>query len=195
MHGVPPKDFPRPELMEFFGLHARLERGHERHGDRGPDERGHIQEGDGPVSRSVRDGDRRDTPEVDPAALGRRYAELDARIRAWPRTSENDPFYVASQALAKELERATGYDVILGFNEFCAPGVDEALDRAAARGPDRVIIITPMVTPGGEHSEVDIPLAISRARDRHRGIGFVYAWPFEIGRTAQFLAAQIALFV
>lgn len=160
MHGVPPRDFPRGEIIEFFGLQARLEHG-----------------GEGSES------------------LKRRYAELDTRIRTWPRTPENDPFFAASQALAREIRQATGWEVITGFNEFCAPDLDQALEEAAARAPGKVVVITPMATPGGEHSEVDIPLAISRARERRPGVEFIYAWPFEVGKTAEFLAAQIARFL
>ena len=125
------------------------------------------------------------------AALDRRYAELDARMRAWPRTPHNDPFYVGTQELAGHLRRATGLEVIAGFNEFCAPGLDEALDRAA-QNAETVVVVTPMMTRGGEHSEVDIPAAIERARERHPRLTIRYAWPFETGAVAQFLAAQIA---
>lgn len=129
------------------------------------------------------------------AELERRYLELDAKMRAWPRTAQNDPFYAGSQELAVHLSRATGCEVIVGFNEFCAPNLDEALDQAAARGAEKVIVITPMMTRGGEHSEADIPAAIRRARERHSGIAFLYAWPFDAYEVAQFLAVQIARLV
>jgi sirohydrochlorin ferrochelatase len=47
------------------------------------------------------------------------------------------------------------------------------------------------MTRGGEHSEVDIPAAIERARARHPGVAFVYVWPFETAAVARFLAAQV----
>ena len=34
MHGVPPKDFPRREISELMGLHARLENPHMPPGER-----------------------------------------------------------------------------------------------------------------------------------------------------------------
>src|SRR3972149_8566489 len=71
------------------------------------------------------------------AALEGRFAALDARIRAWPRTAQNDPFNAGSLDLAAHLERLTGLPVIVGFNEFCAPSLDEALDRAAAASAGR----------------------------------------------------------
>ncbi len=160
MHGVPPNDFPRHEMAELFGLHARLEHA------AGPER----------------------------AALERRHAELDAKVRAWPRTAQNDLYHAGSQALASHLSRATGHEVIVGFNEFCAPDLDEALDRAIVHGAEKVIVVTPMMTPGGEHSEVDIPEAIRRAQTQHPEIPIVYAWPFEAPEVAHFLAAQIARF-
>ncbi len=129
------------------------------------------------------------------AMLERRYAELDAKMRAWPRTAQNDPFYVGSQELAEQLRCATGYVVIVGFNEFCAPGLDEALDQAAVGNADQIIVITPMMTRGGEHSEADIPTAIRRAQERYPATHFLYAWPFAASEVAQFLAAQIGKFV
>ena len=126
------------------------------------------------------------------AALEHCHAELDARVRAWPRTAENDPFYAGSQDLATHLRRATRHEVIVGFNEFCAPDLNGALNQAIARGADTVVVITPMMTPGGEHSEVDIPGAIRRAQEQHPAIPILYAWPFEASEVAQFLAAQIA---
>jgi sirohydrochlorin cobaltochelatase len=112
-------------------------------------------------------------------------------MRTWPRTAENDPFHAASQELAAQLSQETGCDVIVGYNEFCAPSLDEALDQAAARGAERIIVVTPMMTPGGEHAEEDIPATIRRAEERHPGVTFVYAWPIEVEDVAEFLAAQL----
>ncbi len=128
-------------------------------------------------------------------ALGRElqdeFAELDSEMRRWPRTPENDPFYFGSQEMAQHLSRATGDQVILGFNEFCAPHLDDAIDEAAERKPEKIIIITPMLTPGGGHSEEDIPALAKQAQKRHPDVPIVYAWPFDPSKTAQFLAEQI----
>ena len=119
------------------------------------------------------------------------FAELDSEMRRWPRTPENDPFYFGSQEMAQHLSKATGYEVILGFNEFCAPHLEDAIDEAAERKPEKIIIITPMVTPGGGHSEEDIPALAKQAQKRHPDVPIVYAWPFDPSKTAQFLAEQI----
>ncbi len=129
-------------------------------------------------------------PHERPAAQAR-FEELDAKVRGWPRHAENDTFYMASQELAAELGAATGREVILAFNEFCAPAVPAALDAAAAGGAERVVVITPMLTPGGEHSEVEIPAQVDEAHVRHQGVEFAYAWPYAMADVAAFLARRI----
>jgi sirohydrochlorin cobaltochelatase len=133
--------------------------------------------------------------EAERAALERRHAELEIKMQMWPRTAKNDPFYAGSQELAVRLSLVTGCKVLLGFNEFCAPSVDKALDSAVAQGAEKVIVITPMMTQGGEHAEADIPAAIRRARQRHPHSLMIYAWPFEVVDVARFLATQVARFV
>ena len=129
-----------------------------------------------------------------PAEIRARLALLDNKVRTWERTSDNDPFWTSSHKLAEELQEATGFEVIVGFNEFCGPDLDEALDRAVSDDVTRVIIITPMMTPGGEHSEEDIPESISAARTRFDGVEFIYAWPFPITDVVAFLTNQIRKF-
>lgn len=125
------------------------------------------------------------------AELEETYALLDAKIRNWPRTAENDPFHASSQEMARQLSKVTGSEVIVGFNEFCAPTLGEALEEAVARKPEKIIVITPMMTPGGGHSEREIPAAIREAQDRHPDVPIRYAWPFNLSKVAQFLAEQI----
>jgi sirohydrochlorin cobaltochelatase len=126
-----------------------------------------------------------------PAGARERHATLEARIRAWPRNPGNDPFHEGSRNIAAELEKASGLPVILGFNEFCGPSLDDALGLAASTH-DRVIVITPMLTAGGGHAAEDIPAAIARARLKQPKARISYAWPFPAPEVAQFLAAQVA---
>jgi sirohydrochlorin cobaltochelatase len=157
MHGAPPLDFPKEELAEFFGLHARLE--HSRGSDYGP--------------------------------LHDRFLHLERKMRLWPRTAENDPFWAGSRDLAAALRKTCSRTVIVGFNEFCAPNIDEALDLAAALAAEKIIVVTPMMIRGGQHAERDIPEAVDRARARHPGEAFDYVWPFLVSDIAAFLAVQI----
>jgi len=161
MHGSPPLDFPKDEMAEFMGFHARI---------------GHIS---GPAANAQR----------------LRYEQLEAKMRAWPRTSQNDPFYAGSQELAKHLRQESGLEVIVGFNEFCAPTLDEAFERAAAREAGQIVVVTPMMTRGGEHSAVDIPEAIRRAQQKFPSRKIVYAWPFATEDIARFLSSQVTRFL
>lgn len=118
-------------------------------------------------------------------------ATLEARLLSWPRNEANDPFWAATCELARLVARETGHEVLVGFNEFCAPSVSEALEDAAGRASE-VIVLTPMLTRGGTHAETEIPAAIDRARERHRHVRFRYAWPIPPREIARFLAAQLA---
>ena len=157
MHGAPPLDYPKLELMEFLGLHSRVAH----------------------AGGSW------------PAALVHRYQELEERIRHWPRSAGNDPFFAGSQELVVQLRRASGRKVILGFNEFCSPSLDEALDQAAGQGAEKIIVVTPMMTRGGEHAEQDIPEALDRARKKHPNEKIIYIWPFPAQNIAEFMNSQI----
>jgi sirohydrochlorin cobaltochelatase len=128
-------------------------------------------------------------------AMIERHDWLEAKMRNWPRTAENDPFYVGSHELAERLAAQTGCDVIVGFNEFCGPSVEEAIGQAVERGAQRVITTTPMMTRGGEHSERDIASSVARAQEQYPHISMVYAWPFDVDAVAAFLAGHIAPFV
>ena len=127
-------------------------------------------------------------------ALESRYEELEKKMRDWPRSRQNDPFFASSQEIATALERAGKRDVFLGFNEFCAPSLDDALERAASSGAARVFVVTAMMTRGGEHSEKDIVEAVKKAQERHPEVKIVYAWPFETSEVVEFLAAHIKRF-
>lgn len=123
-----------------------------------------------------------------------RYSLLDTKMRNWPRNSRNDPFHTASQELATRLSEVTGYEVIVGYNEFCAPSLDEALQSAANKNANKIIVATPMMTRGGEHSEKDIPAKIDEFSKLHPQTTIVYAWPFDSTRVARFLSEHISRF-
>ena len=125
------------------------------------------------------------------AAMEKRFRELDREMRRWPRTAENDPFFGATMELARLLGQKTGLEVEVGFNEFCRPDLDEAFAKAVEGGAERMTVVTPMMTPGGEHAEEDIPAAIRRARERAPAVLVDYLWPPDQAEVAGFLAAQI----
>jgi sirohydrochlorin cobaltochelatase len=131
----------------------------------------------------------------DRSAVQTAHDQLDTKIRNWPRTAQNDPFYVGSQALAEALRQMSGCPVIVGFNEFCAPDLDLALDQAAILPYPTIIVVTPMMTVGGGHAEGDLPEAIQRAQKRYPDRQIRYAWPFPTTEIARFLTEQIRPFM
>jgi sirohydrochlorin cobaltochelatase len=122
-----------------------------------------------------------------PPKLQARMEELSARMRGWPRTSANDPFHSASHQLGEAVQAQSGCPVHVGFNEFCDPDIETAIQAAIAGGATRVIVLTPMLTRGGEHAERDIPLALERARRSHPHVELEYAWPYPVDAIARFL--------
>jgi len=127
---------------------------------------------------------------------GSRPARLDAiqaRIRSWPRTDANDPYWSGARRLASALAREAACPVIVGFNEFCDPTIEAAVDEAVALAPREILVVTPMLTRGGTHAEAEIPAAIERARARHPGVEIRYMWPVEAGIVARFLASLVRL--
>jgi sirohydrochlorin cobaltochelatase len=122
------------------------------------------------------------------AALADRHDAIETRMREWPRTPDNDPYWAACHDLAEHLEVKTDKRVVVGFNEFCNPSIEDAVDLVVSGGANDVLVMTTMMTRGGEHSEVDIPAAMARAQEAHPGVTFTYAWPFDTEEVAAFLA-------
>ncbi len=127
--------------------------------------------------------------------LRKRHDVLEEKMRNWPRNPENDPFYGASLEIAHALKKILGTEVFVGFNEFCAPTIEDAIGKAASHSPEKIVVATPMMTRGGEHSEKDIPRAVRRAQELYPGVEIIYAWPYDISDVAGFLAAHIKRFV
>ena len=130
-------------------------------------------------------------PGPPPPNMQQQFEELDSKMRNWPRTHENDLYSYTSNELAAVLSSETGHRVVVGFNEFCSPSLDEAFEEAIKQDPDKIIVITPMMTQGGGHSEKDIPEAIERAKKKNPNIKFSFVWPFNNSKIATFLAEQI----
>ncbi len=128
-------------------------------------------------------------------ALERRHSELEAKLRSWPRTLENDPFFAGSQELAAELSRVTGLEVIVAFNEFCAPSTEESVEQAIQQGAGRILMLTTMMSRGGSHSEREIPEALQHMQTRHPDTPILYIWPYDVSEVAQFLASQLRSFL
>jgi sirohydrochlorin cobaltochelatase len=113
--------------------------------------------------------------------------ELDARVRRWPRTASTDPYKAGVDAIAEGLRARVGR-VVVAFNEFCAPSLEEAVGGLAQEGVTRITVVTTMLTPGGVHSEVEIPETLRALEREHPGVAFRYAWPFDLEAVAGLLA-------
>jgi sirohydrochlorin cobaltochelatase len=121
-----------------------------------------------------------------------RAAELDATIRDWPRHAGNDPYKVGLERVAEALRPLLPTSLFaIGYNEFCRPSIAEAIEQVVRQGATRVFVIPSMVTPGGVHSEQDIPQAIDAVRRAHPDVAIEYLWPFDLTQVAALLAARI----
>ena len=119
--------------------------------------------------------------------------DLEKQIREWPRTRENDPYKAGLEQLAEHLKPLLdGAPLVLAYNEFCAPSIDDAIDALAADGVTEIDLVTTMFTPGGNHSENEIPAIVEAARKRHPNVALTYVWPYNLDIAAQFLADTIS---
>lgn len=121
--------------------------------------------------------------------------EVDNLVRSWPRTPETDPYKYGLELLASRLaEQLNNYSMGLAYNEFCDPTIEKAANRLIQEGAKTVIIVTTMFTPGGSHSEKEIPEEMELLQKQHPGVEFIYAWPFDMDRAAGMLANHVTDF-
>lgn len=118
--------------------------------------------------------------------------DLDRKIRQWPRSAQTDPYQAGLQTLAATLQpRLNGALFTVAYNEYCAPTLEEAVADLVGQGATDITIVTTMVTPGGSHSEIEIPETLARLRTTYEAITLRYAWPFDLDLVASMLAAQV----
>lgn len=121
--------------------------------------------------------------------------DLEKRIREWPRTPENDPYKAGLEQLAERLEPLLeGAPLLLAYNEFCAPTVEDAVANLATRGVTHITVVPTMLTPGGSHSEIEIPEILDDLRARHPALEIRYAWPTDLDLMARMLANHLKKF-
>jgi sirohydrochlorin cobaltochelatase len=121
--------------------------------------------------------------------------ELDTKIRRMPRTPETDPYQSGLEAVAAQLRANLG-DVLfaVAYNEFCAPTLEESVEALIKQGATHITVTTTMFTPGGSHSEVEIPEILDHLRPQYSGVELRYAWPFDLQLVANTLAEQVKRF-
>jgi sirohydrochlorin cobaltochelatase len=121
--------------------------------------------------------------------------ELDTKIRRWPRTNATDPYQSGLEAIAAVLSpHLNGASFALAYNEFCAPTLEESVEDLIGQGATSITVLTTMFTPGGSHSEVEIPEILDHLRPKHPDVELRYAWPFDLQLIANTLAEQLRSF-
>lgn len=121
--------------------------------------------------------------------------ELEKRIREWPRTPENDPYKAGLELLAERLEPLLeGAPLTLAYNEFCAPTIEDAVADLVTQGVKRISVVPTMLTPGGSHSEIEIPEILDDLRSRYPDLDLRYAWPTDLDLLAGMLADHLKKF-
>jgi sirohydrochlorin cobaltochelatase len=125
---------------------------------------------------------------------GAEEIELDDEIRSHPRSPETDPYKFGLEQLAAALRKRLPGPLRVAYNEFCAPSVPQAVERAAADGASEIVLLTSMMTPGGSHSEEEIPELIHELRAKYPSLTIRYAWPFDMDALAGFLIEHLDRF-
>jgi len=121
--------------------------------------------------------------------------ELDGKIRQWPRTPETDPYQSGLEAVAAQLRAKLGEVLFaVAYNEFCAPTLEDSVKELIKKGATHITVTTTMFTPGGSHSEIEIPEILDHMRPQYPGVDLRYAWPFDLERVANTLAEQVKRF-
>lgn len=119
--------------------------------------------------------------------------EADKRIRDWPRTPENDPYRMGLESLAKQLKPLLeDQRLVVAFNEFCAPSIEQAVTDLADEGFQQIALVTTMVTPGGSHADGEIPEEVAKLQTRFPELDIKYAWPFDLGKVAELINYQVS---
>lgn len=122
-----------------------------------------------------------------------REAELDKLVREWPRTPDNDAYKLGVDEIAAALApKLGGRKLVAAYNEFCSPSVEDAIAALVRDGYSRISLVSTMFTRGGVHAECEIPGIVAEAKRSHPGVVIEYAWPFDAGFVADFLASQLA---
>ncbi len=121
--------------------------------------------------------------------------ELDTKIRTWPRTPETDPYQAGLEALGAQMKpMVNGALFALAYNEFCGPTLQEAVEDLIKQGAQSITIVSTMFTPGGSHSEYEIPEELEELRKQHPGVTLHYAWPYNLTQVSKMLIEHVEQF-
>ncbi|WNM58082.1 sirohydrochlorin chelatase [Candidatus Nitrospira allomarina] len=121
--------------------------------------------------------------------------ELDIKVRTWPRTPETDPYQAGLESLGAAMKPLLNGSLFgLAYNEFCGPTLAEAVESLIHQGAQTITVVSTMFTPGGSHSESEIPEELEELRKKHPQITLIYAWPFNLEKVSKMLIEHIQQF-
>lgn len=121
--------------------------------------------------------------------------ELDTKVRTWPRTPETDPYQAGLEALGASMKPLLNGSLFgLAYNEFCGPTLAEAVEALINQGAGTITVVSTMFTPGGSHSESEIPEELEELRKTHPKVNLIYAWPFNLEKVSKMLMEHIQQF-
>lgn len=121
--------------------------------------------------------------------------ELDTKVRTWPRTPQTDPYQAGLEALGSAMKPfLNGALFALAYNEFCGPTLADAVEDLIRQGAQSITVVSTMFTPGGSHSETEIPEELEELRRKHPGVTLTYAWPFNLVKVSKMLVEHIDQF-
>lgn len=120
---------------------------------------------------------------------------LEDRIRHWPRTPANDPYGAGCEQLITSLRPLLPEMALkLAYLEFSAPTLEDVVEELRQTGVNTVLVVPSMMTPGGVHSEVDIPQIVDELQATYPDVTLRYAWPFDLSKVAQLMAEHVQQF-
>lgn len=126
---------------------------------------------------------------------GEEFKKIEDELVHWPRNEKNDDYWGGFMKVASGLRNANAFhSVHVAFNEMCAPTVEEALNETLEDDPDTIVLTSIMMTPGGVHSERDIPASIEAFKKKNPNIAVVYAWPYDVTHISSFLISHVNKF-
>ncbi len=121
--------------------------------------------------------------------------ELDTKIRTWSRTPETDPYQAGLEALAAQMKLlVNGSLFAMAYNEFCGPTLAQAVENLIQQGAQSIMVVSTMFTPGGSHSEYEIPEELAELRLKHPTVTLNYAWPYNLSNVSKMLMEHIQQF-
>ena len=85
-------------------------------------------------------------------------------------------------------------ELAIAYNEFCAPTIVEAAGNLVAKQVTDITVVSTMLTPGGSHSEIEIPEEVEAIRRKFPEVEVHYAWPFDLNKVAVMLWSHIEQF-